>query len=232
MGQVRNPRHLKALITACSQRGVRLLPGTPAWGFQREGEKIISVETPGGRLEAGRFVVAGGAWSGRLLAQAGVTVPVRPLRGQMVLLALEPCPIRQVINMGPRYLVPRGDGRVLIGSTEEASGFDKRTTAAGVSGLIEFGLNVVPALAEATVERSWAGLRPQSADGLPYLGRVPETDNLYAAAGHFRAGLQLSPITAVLLAQLLLGKPTTVPVAPYAVDRPSPELQFAGSGGH
>jgi glycine oxidase len=232
MGQVRNPRHVKALIAACSRRGVKLHPGTPAFGFLRERDRILAVDTPLGRMAAGRFVVAGGAWSGQLLERAGVKAPVRPVRGQIVLLALEPCPIRQVINVGPRYLVPRGDGRVLIGSTEEIAGFDKRTTAAGVSGLIEFGVQVVPALAEATVERSWAGLRPQSADGLPYLGRAPATDNLYVAAGHFRAGLQLSPATAMLMTQLLLEKPTTIPVAPYAVDRSMPESTFAEPGRH
>jgi glycine oxidase len=227
MGQVRNPRHIKALIAACSQRGVQLRPGTPAFGFQRDGNRIIAVETSAGPLAAGQFVVSGGAWSGRLLETGGVPVPVRPMRGQIVLLALEPCPIRQVINVGPRYLVPRGDGRILVGSTEEVAGFDKRTTAAGVGGLIEFAVQVVPALAYATVERSWAGLRPQSADGLPYLGRAPVIDNLYVAAGHFRAGLQLSPITATVMAQLLLEKPTTISVAPYAVDRPVPESAFS-----
>jgi glycine oxidase len=232
MGQVRNPRHIKALIAACSQRGVQLRPGTPAFGFRREGNRIIAVETSAGPLAAGRYVVSGGAWSGRLLETAGVRVPVRPMRGQIVLLALEPCPIRQVVNVGPRYLVPRGDGRVLVGSTEEVAGFDKRTTAVGVGGLIEFGVQVVPALADATVERSWAGLRPQSADGLPYLGRAPAADNLYVAAGHFRAGLQLSPITATVMTQLLLEKPTTIPVGPYAVDRPAPESTFAIPGRH
>jgi glycine oxidase len=229
MGQVRNPRHLKALMSSCSQRGVRLLPGTPAFGFERAGERIVAVETPAGRLTAGQFVVASGAWSGRLLAQAGCRASIRPLRGQMVLLSLVPCPVRQVVNAGPRYLVPRGDGRVLIGSTEEVAGFDKRTNAQGVGGLIDFGLRIVPSLAAATVERTWAGLRPQSPDGLPYLGRVPHTENLFLAAGHFRAGLQLSPITAVLMTQMMLKRPTSIPIEPFAVDRRQPEFAIPAS---
>jgi glycine oxidase len=219
MGQVRNPRHLKALIALALKRGATLVPGTPVYGFDRHGQKIVAVETSAGRCAGGRFVVASGAWSGRLLDEAGCSAVVRPVRGQIVLLNAQPSPIRHVINVGPRYLVPRGDGRVLVGATEEAAGFDKRTTADGVGGLVEFALDLVPALARAAFERAWAGLRPGSGDGLPYLGRCPLAENLFVAAGHFRAGLQLSPITGRVMTQLLLGRPTTVPLAPYAPDR-------------
>ncbi|HEY2251317.1 MAG TPA: glycine oxidase ThiO [Planctomycetaceae bacterium] len=231
MGQVRNPRHLKALVALALKRGVSLLPGVVVCGFERQREKIVSVETSGGRFSAQQFVVAGGAWSGRLLGDAGCTARVRPLRGQIVLLAMQRSPLRQVVNVGPRYLVPRGDGRVLVGATEEVAGFDKRTTAGGVGGLMEFALQLVPALANATFEKSWAGLRPQSADGLPYLGRVSHTDNLFVATGHFRAGLQLSPVTAFVMTQLLLGREPAVPLEPYAADRHRSTEEFA-RGGH
>lgn len=219
LGQVRNPRHLKALLSACSRREVKLIPGVAAWDFVRSGARIAAVETSMGRMPAGQFVVAAGAWSRRFLAQAGCAAAVRPLRGQIVLLALSPSVLSHVINVGPRYLVPRGDGRVLVGSTEEVAGFDKRTTAMGIGSLIEFALRLVPELSEGTVERTWAGLRPQSLDGLPYLGTVPSTDNLFVATGHFRAGLQLSPITARLMTQLLTKQPTDIPIEPYAADR-------------
>lgn len=230
MGQVRNPRHLKALAAACAGRGVRILPGTAVHGFVRDRGRVTAVESSSGRLPAGQFVVASGAWSGGLLAQVGCAARVRPLRGQIVLLSLPASPIRPVINVGPRYLVPRGDGRVLVGSTEEVAGFDKRTTAAGVGGLIEFALGVVAALAGATVERTWAGLRPESVDGLPYLGRVPSTENLFCAAGHFRSGLQLSPITALMLSRMMLGQATPIPAEPYAVDRRSGSGDFPVRG--
>lgn len=230
MGQVRNPRHLKALMSACLPRGVKLLSGVVAWEFDRSGTRIAAVETSAGRLPAGQFVVAAGAWSRRLLAQAGCAAAVRPLRGQIVLLSLPSSALTHVINVGPRYLVPRGDGRVLVGSTEEVAGFDKRTTAAGIGSLIEFALRLVPELSAGTVERTWAGLRPQSPDGLPYLGPVPSTDNLFVATGHFRAGLQLSPITARLLAQLITNQPTAIPIEPYAADRRP--LEFPPPRGH
>jgi glycine oxidase len=219
MGQVRNPRHLKALAALALKRGVTLVPGTPVYAFDRDGAKIAAVETSAGRYAGGKFVVASGAWSGRLLDEAGCSAAVRPIRGQIVLLNSQPSPIRHVVNVGPRYLVPRGDGRVLVGATEEAAGFDKRTTAEGAGGLLAFALELVPALAQAGFERAWAGLRPQSADGLPYLGRCPQAENLFVATGHFRAGLQLSPITGRVMTQMLLGRTTTVPLAPYAPDR-------------
>jgi len=219
MGQVRNPRHLKALVALAAKRGVTLVPGTPVHGFDRAREKIVAVETHGGRHPAGQFVVAGGAWSARLLNEADCTVAVRPLRGQIVLLNRQPSPIRHVINVGARYLVPRGDGCILVGATEEVAGFDKQTTAGGVGGLVEFACDIIPALAQAHFERAWAGLRPQSADGLPYLGRCPQAENLFVATGHFRAGLQLSPITARVMMQLLLERETTVPLAAFSPDR-------------
>lgn len=229
MAQVRNPRHLRALVAGCARRGVRLLPGTPVCAFERAGERIVAVLTPAGRIVAGRFVVAAGAWSSGLLSQAGCVAQVRPLRGQIVLLAMHPCPFQQVIHCGPRYLVPRGDGRVLVGSTEDSVGFDRQATAGGVGGLIEFAVSLVPELARAAVERAWAGLRPQSADGLPYLGRARGSENLFVATGHFRSGLNLSPITAVLMAQAVLGRPTDLPLEPYDVNRIAASLDPAGA---
>lgn len=217
--QVRNPRHLKALVAICAQRGVELRTGTPVVGFARQGERVIAVRTPSGEIPAGQVVVAGGAWSRQLLAQVGCELPVEPVRGQIVLLAAQPLPFRHVIQHGPRYLVPRSDGRILIGATEEHVGFEKQNTAEAVGGLIRFATGLVPCLSAAKFERAWCGLRPGSRDGLPYLGAVPGMRNLFAAAGHFRAGLQLSPITGVLMRQHLLGQPTTIPLEPYACDR-------------
>lgn len=129
LSQVRNPWHMRALYTACAVRGVELLAGQPVVGFDRKHEKINGVRTPSGVERAGQFCVAGGAWSKQILVEAGCAIEVAPVRGQMVLLEACPTPIRHVIEQGPRYLVPRGDGRILVGSTEENVGFEKRNTA-------------------------------------------------------------------------------------------------------
>src|SRR6202030_2656458 len=97
--------------------------------------------------------------------------------GQIVLLALDRSPLTRIVNDGPRYLVPRNDGHVLVGSTEEDAGFDKRTTAEGIGGLLSFALSLAPGVAGARYDGSWAGLRPATADGLPYLGQLPDYDN-------------------------------------------------------
>lgn len=216
--QLRNPRHLKALLVACARRGVDVSPGVEAHGFVTRGRRIDAVQTNAGPIAAGAICVAGGAWSAGLLAPLGIVLDVRPVRGQMVLLSGE-TPLRRIVNEGKRYLVPRGDGRVLVGSTEEDAGFDKSTTVAGIGGLLELASKLAPHLATARLERCWAGLRPASADGAPYLGGLPGYDNGFVATGHFRAGLQLSPGTALLMAQLMRGVPTSLDLAPFAPDR-------------
>jgi glycine oxidase len=175
-------------------------------------------------LPAGRFVLAAGAWTGGLLDQLGWRPGIRPVRGQIALLNTGAPLFRRVLLWGSRYLVPRPDGRVLVGSTEEDAGFTKRTTAAAISELLTLAGRLVPALAEAHLEQCWAGLRPGSPDGWPFLGPVPGCPNLYVAAGHFRAGIQLSPVTGLVLKELLLGQETTVPLEPFRLDRgPVPE---------
>lgn len=205
-GQVRNPRHLKALYQACQAEGVDLRPGSPVIDFVRQDDRITAAKTLHGEHHAREFIVASGAWSRHLLSRAGCDTALEPVRGQMVLLNLPQVLFRHTIEVGSRYLVPRPDGRLLIGSTEERAGFEKRTTADAIAGLLDFGRRLVPALGEAQFERCWAGLRPYAPGGLPYIGRVPGTKNLSLAAGHFRAGLQLSPMTAVLVRQLILGQ--------------------------
>jgi glycine oxidase len=114
--------------------------------------------------------------------------------------------LKHVILWGAQYMVPRGDGRILVGSTEEDAGFDKSTTVAGIHGLMHLAFKLVPALMQAPLEKCWAGLRPGSSRATPIIGRVPGWDNAYVAAGHFRAGIQLSPGTAMLLRDLILSR--------------------------
>lgn len=219
MGQVRNPRHVAALVSGCVARGVDLREGEPVLDFELDGDRVLAARTPSGRHSAGRFCVTGGAWSRSLLEPFGVELEVTPVRGQIVLLRTPSPLLRQVVEAGPRYLVPRPDGRLLVGATEERVGFDKRTTAAAVAELIEFATDLVPALGEAEVERTWAGLRPGSPDRRPFLDRVPDLDNLFVAAGHFREGLQTSPATAVLMREMILDQPCSFSPEPFRLSR-------------
>jgi glycine oxidase len=219
LAQVRTPRHLKALLAGCRKYHVRLRPGCVALGFERTSEPIISLQTTDGPLAADRFVLATGAWTDPLLEQVGWRPGIHPVRGQIALLNTGAPLFTRVLMQGKRYLVPRPDGRVLVGSTEEDAGFDKRTTAQAISDLLAFAIRLVPGLADAPVERCWAGLRPGSPDGLPFLGVVPGIANLLVAAGHFRSGIQWSPITGLLVKEALLGQRPTIPLEPFRPDR-------------
>ena len=219
MAQVRNPRHLQALVAACQLREVQLSPNCPVQRFVCEGSRVVAVETAQGQLSAERFLIAGGAWSDGLLEQVGWRPGIRPIRGQIALLHPDRSPIRSLILSGKRYMVPRLDGRILVGSTEEDVGFDTRTTASAIADLIEFSETLIPALASAPLERCWAGLRPGSADGLPYLGRVLNYENCFVAAGHFRNGIQTAPPTGLFMADLIMGQSKEPLLDAFRLDR-------------
>ncbi len=222
LAQLRNPRHLQALRLACERSGkVQTDEGAEARDFIRRGDRIVAVLTNAGEVSGDHFLVATGAWTDGLLQRLGVPTGVHPVRGQIALLNPGRVLFRRVLIWGARYLVPRLDGRVLVGSTEEDAGFEKITTAEGVGGLLQLATTLVPALAQAELERTWAGLRPGSADGMPLIGRVPGYANLYLAAGHFRAGIQLSPGTALVLKELILGQPLSMSLEAFRPERVS-----------
>jgi len=218
--QVRNPRHLKAMRAACALRGVQLLEETPVTGFEiNQQQQVIAVNTPGGKMSADAVCVASGSWTQRLLSAVGSAPVITPIRGQIALLEMPVSPIRHVIHHGTKYLVPRPDGLVLVGSTTENAGFNKNTTAAVIADLLNFAIATVPELAKARLTQTWAGLRPQSGDDLPYMGLMPGCSNLYVASGHYRWGLQQSPVTGLLMSQLITGQKTAIPLEPFACDR-------------
>lgn len=217
--QVRNPRHLQALLAACRVRQVEILPRVAAMEFIVKQRRMQAVVTKGGRLYADRFCVTAGAWTKQLASPLSAGQGVVPIRGQMLLFRCPSAPFSHIINEGTRYLVPRDDGRVLAGSTEEEAGFDKRTTKEGLAELQAFALSLAPSLAEAEVEQEWAGLRPATLDRFPYMGRLPEIDNAYLSAGHYRSGLHLAPAAAEEMSRLIRGQPTRTDLTPFRPGR-------------
>jgi glycine oxidase len=217
--QVRNPRLLRALQEAAVRRGAALEPHRGVDGFTIEGGRIAAVRTSTGDIPCGLTIVAAGAWSGELLEPAGVRAPTPPLKGQIVLLNADRPLLRRVVEHGKNYLVPREDGRVLVGATEEDTGFDARPTALAARDLLEEALRLCPILGRAAIESTWAGLRPGSIDTRPYIGAAPGVENLIIATGHKRAGLQLAPATAELVADLVLGRPPRLDLTPFRSDR-------------
>jgi glycine oxidase len=220
VAQVRNPRHLRALQSACRFLGVDLKAGCSVHSLRNAGNKITALVTQDGKLVAGAYLLAAGAWTEGLAGALGWRPGIQPVRGQIVLLSAPKLALRHILLWGARYVVPRGDGSILVGSTEENVGFEKRNTAVAVQELLALASRLVPALGLATLERCWSGLRPGSRDGLPYLGKVPGYDNLYVAAGHFRAGILLSPATGMAMKELMLGQAASLPLEPFRPDRP------------
>jgi glycine oxidase len=217
--QVRNPWLLRALMAAVVRRGVRLKPWHSVEGYSLRGRRIEAVRTSAGEIPCGWVIMAAGAWSGPLLQAIGIRVPTPPLKGQIVLVRGEQPLIRRIVEHGKNYLVPREDGRVLVGATEHDAGFDTRPTLADTRGLLDEALRLCPVLSRAEVEATWAGLRPGSVDTKPTIGPAPEFDNLIIATGHKRAGLQLAPATGELVADLVLGRPPRQDLGPFRPDR-------------
>jgi glycine oxidase len=173
------------------------------------------VETSEGSVSAAQVVDAAGAWA-NLDPTLAFSIPVEPIRGQIVELG-DDGPFPTVLESDDVYLVPRADGRVLVGATVERCGFRKEVTAAGVATLLSAALALSPSLANARVTGAWAGLRPGTPDGLPIIGESA-LRGLYLACGHFRNGILLAPITALRLADLLTGVDVR-DLAPFAPER-------------
>lgn len=212
--QVRSRRLVQALAQAAARLGARFLEGTPALGLEMRAGRVSGLRAPSGVLPADEVVLAAGPWTSQLRSLTGLDIPITPKKGQIVRLHATPQPLRHILWAAHRYLVPRADGTVVLGGTEEEVGFDTRSTPAGLAYLLDLLPQLAPALATAEFRQIEVGLRPWSAaDGLPYLGRVPGVEGLTLAAGHGRNGILLSAITGRLIARLLLEGRDEIPAA-------------------
>lgn len=202
-GYVDNRQLVEAVRLVCLELGVRLVPECKVLAVKAEQNKVSGLETTSGFFASERVVMAAGSWSGEVPTGLPYAIPVRPARGQMVVVST-PEPVLRHVVYGPLgYLVPRNDGRILLGSTVEWVGFDKRVTLEGVQQITASAVSLAPALRSSTFVECWAGFRPFCEGGLPVLGPA-ELDGLYFATGHFRNGLLLAPITAKLMSDVIV----------------------------
>jgi glycine oxidase len=216
---VRPPLLTRALAAAAAGLGARIERGVRVTGLGGAGGRVGSVETTGGAFACARVLLCAGAWTPELAPRP---LPIVPVRGQLVILDPDAPPLRAIVMGWPTYLVPKRDGSVVVGATEERVGFDERVTAEGVRGLLASAESIAPCLGQAAVRGSWAGLRPATPDGLPLVGALPEHEGAWVAAGHTRNGVLLGPITAHLVRDLLLGKPLPPDVHALSPDRFTP----------
>lgn len=218
--QVDSQRLAVGLADAVQGAGVNLVRSVPVEAVVTVGSRVTGIRLSDGRaLEASAVVLAAGAWSPNLdgLPRA---LPVRPVRGQILRLKpREPLPWTLVTDHGGRYLVPRVNGTVLVGSTMEEVGFDDRTTEEGREVLSEAATSLIPVLADATIIEAWAGLRPISADNLPILGPDPEVEGLFYATGAGRNGILFAPLTGKVVSDLVLDRASQVPWEEFRIGR-------------
>ncbi|OKH20452.1 glycine oxidase ThiO [Hydrococcus rivularis NIES-593] len=217
-GQVDNRILVNALLQAAQTLGVDLREGIAVRGIQQKQGKVSGVFTSDGELQAQTYVLATGSWATQLLP-----IPVRPVKGQMISLRMprephQPLPLQRVLFGPETYLVPRQDGRLIIGATVEEVGWTPNNTPKGIQTLLDRAIRLYPALENWAIEEFWWGFRPGTPDELPILG-TSSCDNLILAVGHYRNGILLAPVTASLLADLILQQKSDPILEHFRCDR-------------
>jgi glycine oxidase len=199
-----DPRALTAAaLKAAKNRGVDFSSGDPVTKVNLSDDHVVGVTTTKTYFPAEKVVNCAGAWAGQFGPER---IPTRPVKGQMLCLAMPSREfIKHVIRAPEVYLIPRSDGRLLVGATVEDAGFDKRIVPETIQHLHQAALKLVPKLADARILEDWAGLRPGTPDNLPILGATG-TPGYYVATGHFRDGILLAPITAEVMATVIEGR--------------------------
>ncbi|WP_261133602.1 glycine oxidase ThiO [Bacillus sp. Marseille-Q3570] len=204
-GQVSAPEMTKALAQAAVKLSATIKEYTEVHRFVKESGELKGVETSAGLFSADYVVIAGGAWSEKLLKGAGVELETYPVKGECFSVKTGKRLIRGTVFSDECYIVPKAGGRLIIGATERPGSFEETVTVEGIARLMEAAIRILPALQDAEWEKAWAGIRPQTKDALPYLGVHPEFKHLFMATGHYRNGILLAPITGKLMADLIDG---------------------------
>jgi glycine oxidase len=221
--QVNPPPLSRALLSVLQNAKADLREFEQVEDFLLRGKQFVGVRTNKGVIDADGAVIATGAWSASLAEKLGIQLVSKPYRGQVVMFRGKPGGLKRIIfnttSNGITYLVPRKDGHVYVGSTLEDVGFDKSTTPEGLEKLKTGAVRLVPELAQQLIEETWAGLRPGSIDGWPYLGAVPGLDGVWMATGHYTHGISLSAVTGQVMAQLVNGERPSVNLMPFAINR-------------
>ena len=219
IGQVRNPLLAQSIRRALEKMGVRFHLNTPVNNIRQLSSGNIALDTSSGEFVFDKAVIAAGAWSAALLEMTNIQLEIKPIRGQMLLFKADPAFLSHIILAKGHYIIPRRDGRVLVGSTMEDVGFDKSITEDAQKNLIGFVSEYVPGLLEFPLEKQWSGLRPGSPRGIPVISQHPEWENLYINAGHFRNGVILAPASASVLNGLITGENPDINPANYSANK-------------
>ncbi|SNT20335.1 glycine oxidase [Bacillus sp. OK838] len=205
-GQVSATSLSLAFTKSAAALGVDIKEFVHVFDLRTENGYVKGVSTNIGEFSSENVIVASGAWSAFLLEKSGINLDTYPIKGECFSVLTDRPLLEKTIFSHGCYLVPKVGGRIIVGATVKANTFDQKVSMEGISTLIEKATQLLPAIKETEWEKTWAGIRPQTGDGLPYFGEHPAYKGLFIATGHFRNGILLSPITGVLIADIVEGK--------------------------
>ncbi|MFT4038771.1 MAG: FAD-dependent oxidoreductase [Thermomicrobiales bacterium] len=209
VGSLSVHRLTQALAAAAKQHGATVLEETPVGGVMRSigpgsgDDRVTGVRLQDRDLSADLTILATGAWTRLLGETIGLTLPIMPVKGQLIAFANAPLRPARVISGHGGYVRPRPDGTTMVAATEEYAGFDRRITGDGVAWLLELARTLCPVLLEGEIAETWTGLRPGSETNDPLIGPHPRYDGLWVTAGHFRTGAKEGPGTALTVAEAI-----------------------------
>ncbi len=215
VAQLRNPRLLRALKQSLLQYRVNILEHVRVTRLIAEKNRVTGVETTAGRTMTDKIILAAGAWSGGLVSE--LQQRIEPVQGQMIAFETPPGFLSRIVLNEGYYVIPRRDGLVLAGSTMEYRGFDKQISVKAYKRLQTEAWRMIPGLADHPVKHHWAGLRPGSPTGVPYIGEHPRIRGLFVNTGHFRNGVVTGLASARLLIDMIVGRESIVISEPYAI---------------
>lgn len=215
VSSVRNPRLLKSLRAILEKdKNVEIREESAVVSFEKNGSRVLGVKTIRDEVLRGDLVlICSGAWS-QALSDSN-TIDIQPVKGQMIRFEAQPGIVNRIVLNEGRYVIPRRDGSIIAGSTLEYTGFDKHTTEQAKNELADMAIDLFPDLAGCPISNHWSGLRPGSPDGVPYIGLLPEYDNVYINAGHFRNGLLLAPASVRLMTAMICQQDLPLDPTPY-----------------
>lgn len=218
-GQVNSRRLVRALALAASRRGAAIREATPVSGLVSESGQVTGARTAHGEVHADRVVLAGGVGCARLCEDLGLRLPLHPVKGETLAIEAMPAPVSANVWDEDCYLVPKRDGRLIVGATEEPGVWEKRPTLGGVAQLSGCAASLVPDLSGSPVTDLWGGLRPGTPSGEPILGPVGGVEGLLLTTGHYRNGILLSAVTGEAISALALGEKPPLDLAPFSYER-------------
>ncbi|WP_240418920.1 glycine oxidase ThiO [Paenibacillus periandrae] len=209
----------KALQAGLHKLGCEIREWTPVLGLIERQGRIEGVRTAEASLYADHVIICAGAWGSSLIDPLGLELPIFPVKGQCISVRTETPVLQGTVFTQGCYIVPKLDGSMIIGATQEEAGFNKRCHVSVISDLFAKAVKLLPSLEQAELVSTWAGLRPGTRDGLPFIGTSAQAPGLTIAMGHYRNGILLAPATGKLIKQQILGEQTTIDLTPFSPDR-------------